>query len=133
MRAIVLGSIFLIWFCGTCVFAAEEPLPLDCFDPFKSAPAAVKQTLGHFYRTEASGEQLQAASQAMRELGNAATACRVAVQAPGVDHNLSQEWISLHMWINRIADFMYLNARGRNTVNWKDEYADFASLYEIDV
>ena len=45
---------------------------------------------------------------------------------------MTREWLSLHMWINRIADFVYLNAKGRTHVNWKLEYADFAALYEIE-
>jgi hypothetical protein len=132
MRAVVLISFLLVGVCPIGAAEGDTPVSFNCHDPLKSAPAAVKGTLGQFYRTNASAEQLNSATATLRELSSAATACRVQVQVPGISRELTQEWMSLYMWINRIADFMYLNARGHETVNWKDEYADFASLYEFE-
>jgi len=110
----------------------------DCDDPLQSAPLAIKKTLGDLYRIEPSKAQLDAASADLKQLLSAASFCRIRSQSPSAHADaqakqaLTREWLSLHMWINRIADFVYLNAKGRNTVNWKDEYTEFASLYEFE-
>ncbi|MGR9089588.1 MAG: hypothetical protein ACU85U_03290 [Gammaproteobacteria bacterium] len=125
---------------GTFPVLADDKSPprVDCSDPLQSAPTAVKQALGNLYRIEPSAAQLNAASVALKDLMSAASYCRIEAQSPSAhadaraDRDLTREWLSLHMWINRIADFVYLNAKGRTHVNWKQEYADFAALYEIE-
>lgn len=119
--------------------ADDKPAPrVDCNNPLQSAPIAVKHALGDLYRIEPSADQLNAASATLKDLMSAASYCRIEAQSPIAhadalaDRDLTREWLSLHMWINRIADFVYLNAKGRTHVNWKREYADFAALYEIE-
>jgi len=119
--------------------ADDKPAPrFDCNDPLQSAPIAVKHALGDLYRIEPSVAQLDAATAALKDLMSAASYCRIEAQSPSAHADaqanrvLTREWLSLHMWINRIADFVYLNAKGRTHVNWKLEYADFAAVYEIE-
>ena len=136
------SALFVIMFLlvGTSpAMADDKPSPrFDCNNPLQSAPIAVKQALGDLYRVEPSAAQLNAASAALNDLMSAASYCRIEAQSPiahtdaRADGDLTREWLSLHMWINRIADFVYLNAKGRTHVNWKQEYADFAALYEIE-
>jgi hypothetical protein len=138
MRSALLLIVMLV--AGIAPLAADDkPAPrFDCSDPLKSAPIAVKHALGELYRIEPSPAQLDAASAALGDLLSAASYCRIEAQSPSAhanaraDRDLTREWLSLHMWVNRIADFVYLNAKGRTHVNWKQEYADFAALYEIE-
>ena len=133
MRSALL--LIVMFVAGVAPLSADDkPAPrFDCSDPLKSAPIAVKHALGELYRIEP-----DAASAALGDLLSAASYCRIEAQSPSAhanaraDRDLTREWLSLHMWINRIADFVYLNAKGRTHVNWKLEYADFAALYEIE-
>ncbi len=43
------------------------------------------------------------------------------------------EWMMLHQWITRFADFVSLNAKGQYRVDWEAEYAEFAELYELEI
>ena len=138
MRSVLfLIAMFMV---GTApAMADNKPGPhVDCNNPLQSAPIAVKHALGELYRIEPSADQLNAASVTLKDLMTAASYCRIEAQSPiahadaRANRDLTREWLSLHMWINRIADFVYLNARGRMHVNWKREYADFAALYEIE-
>lgn len=132
--------IFVLLLIGTSPASADDKSSprFDCNNPLQSGPVAVKHALGELYRIEPSTAQLNAASAALKDLMSAASYCRIEAQSPiahadaRANGDLTREWLSLHMWINRIADFVYLNAKGRTHVNWKQEYADFAALYEIE-
>jgi hypothetical protein len=129
--AIISGSI-------TYAFAAsdseEKAKHLDCADPLKGAPLAVKNALGHLYRKQAPAEKLTEAHVALTSLVAQSTNCRINVQSSGKasDRSLVREWVSLHDWINRLADFVYLESIGRRRVDWQLEYADFAKIYEFE-
>ncbi len=133
--------LFIVMYAGTALPALavdNSPPGLDCKDPLRSAPVAIKYALGDLYRIESTTAQLDAASVALKDLMSAASYCRIEAQSPiahsdaRANGDLTREWLSLQMWINRIADFVYLNSKGRTHVNWKHEYADFAALYEIE-
>lgn len=134
MRTMIHAFVIVFSMVQGVAFANESTLSFDCDDPLNSAPAAVKQTLTDLYRIEASATDLNGAIEKLRVLVSEAQNCRVAAQSPlaKTERELTQEWMALYTWINRIADFMYLNAKGRDHVDWKREYADFASLYEIE-
>jgi len=138
MTNAVIRSVMVLLFTLPAIAAENQKPAFDCADPLQSAPSAVKQTLGGLYRIEPSAAQLNNASAALKGLISAASYCRIQAQSPSAhadahaDQKLTREWFSLHMWLNRIADFVYLNAKGRTHVNWKEEYADFAALYEIE-
>ncbi|MFT4564102.1 MAG: hypothetical protein ACI9BW_003864 [Gammaproteobacteria bacterium] len=137
MRRTMLATILLLSVVssGSVSAADDEPRKhLDCSDPLKAAPAAVKGALGHLYHKEASIEKLVEAHAALNSLVSDATNCRLNAQsaARGSDGTLVREWISLHDWINRLADFVYLKSIGRGRANWEIEYADFAKLYEFE-
>jgi hypothetical protein len=130
------------WICSLCLCvpvecAAAEPArqTFDCDQPLNSAPREIKRVLGALYGADSSGPELLAASDELQQLASSATYCRVRVQSPssGSDRSLAGEWIALHQWITRIADFLYLNAKGEYRVNWKDEYVEFAELYEFEL
>ena len=115
---------------------AEEPRPqFNCGDPLKTVPGAINYTLGELYHGESSAEKLLAASDELRQLVSVAIDCRVYAQSPssGSPQELVTEWYGLNLWINRLADFVYLNAKGKNHVDWKVEYAEFAELYEFEI
>lgn len=125
---------------GLCCAAPHAPAEqrearLDCDDPLHSGPAEIKRVLGTLYHAPARGAQLTAAAQELEQLVTAATYCRVRMQSPssGASREMIAEWVMLHQWINRIADFVSLNASGEYRVDWKAEYADFASVYEFEV
>ncbi len=127
---------------AACVFAPapwtaqaeDKQASLACDTPLQSAPRAVKETLGPLYRIAGSPEQLSAASNALKELVDAATFCRISAQSPSTEspRELAGEWYSLHQWLSRLADFLYLNSRGRGRVDWKIEYEAFATVYEFE-
>jgi len=137
MRGTSAGWILSLCLCVVVECAAAEPARqiLDCDQPLNSGPNAINQVLGALYRADSSGPELLAASGELQQLAESATYCRVRVQSPssGSDRSLAGEWISLHQWITRIADFLYLNGKGEYRVNWKDEYAEFAGLYEFEI
>ena len=114
--------------------AAADDSPFDCDDPVHSGPRVVKLTLGKLYRIEPTVDELNVASADLKALISAATFCRIKAQSPlaGGSQSLTREWFALQMWLNRIADTVYHNARGRTHVDWKREYADFAEIYEIE-
>jgi hypothetical protein len=120
---------------GQAGIAAEARPEFDCADPLKSVPGAINHTLGGLYHSEPLPEQLLAASEELRQLVLAATNCRVYAQSPtsGSAQELVTEWYGLNLWITRLADFLYLNAKGKVHVNWKIEYADFAELYGFEI
>jgi len=95
---------------------------------------AVKNALGSLYRQDPPVEKLVEAHAALTNIVSDATNCRLNSQssASATDGDLVREWISLHDWISRLADFVYLKSIGRGRVDWELEYADFAQLYEFD-
>ena len=137
MREISTSWILSLCLCAVveCAAAEQTGKKLDCDQPLNSAPNEIKRLLGALYHTDSTGPELLAASDELQQLANSATYCRVRVQSPsnGSDRSLAGEWISLHQWITRIADFLYLNAKGEYRVNWKDEYVQFAELYEFEL
>jgi hypothetical protein len=137
MHGTTAGWILSLCLCVALECAVAEPTGqiFDCDQPLNSGPNAMKRVLGELYRADSSGPELLTASADLQQLAESATYCRVRVQSPssGSDRNLAGEWISLRQWITRIADFPYLNAKGEYRVNWKDEYAEFAELYEFEI
>ncbi len=125
------------WLCylAACTAAESAEPPLDCDDPVNSGPAAVRQILGALYRAEVEAVQLALASEELDHLVVAATYCRAHVQSPGsgASRDVAIEWMMLHQWITRFADFVSLNAKGQYRVDWEAEYAEFAELYELEI
>jgi hypothetical protein len=107
---------------------------LDCADPLNVGPRAVKKVIGHLYRNDPPAAKLTEAHAALTMLVGDATNCRINMQSSGnaADKSLVREWASLHDWIKRIADFVYLESIGRSRVDWELEYADFAKIYEFE-
>ena len=136
MRLNATGLMLYICMMCTGIACAEESETetLDCNAPLHAAPAAIKRTLGPLYRKNPPIEKLDAAYLKLRELVSGATNCRLHVQSPGSgsDRNLVREWISLHDWLSRLADFVYLESIGKARVDWEIEYADFADTYEFE-
>ncbi len=138
MRSALLLIVMFLGGTSAALAVDNSPPGFDCKDPLHSAPVAIKYALGDLYRIEPTTAQLDTASSALKDLMSAASYCRIEAQSPiahtdaRADRDLTREWLSLQMWINRLADFVYLNAKGRTHVNWKQEYADFAALYEIE-
>ncbi len=136
-RKIRINWIFVsLLFAGGHGAIAAEPRPeFDCGDPLKTVPGAINYTLGELYHSEPPAEKLLAASDELRQLVSVATDCRVYAQSPssGSAKELVTEWYGLNLWINRLADFVYLNAKGKDHVDWKREYAEFAELYEFEI
>lgn len=129
--------ILSLWLCaaGQAALAGPAKSMLDCADPLMSGPAAVQRILGGLYRVEADERQLAAAKVELQRLAATVTYCRVWVQSPssGSNRQTAAEWVSLFQWINRLADFVSLRANGGDRVDWKDDYADFAALYEFEI
>lgn len=130
------GRILLLCLCAASHDALAEPTKskLDCADPFISGPAAVKHILGGLYRAEADKQRLIAAAAALQELAATVTYCRIWAQSPssGSNRRTAAEWVSLFQWVNRLADFVSLQAQGDDRADWKGDYAVFAELYEFE-
>jgi hypothetical protein len=127
-------SVCLVNF-GTLLAADDKEQPrLDCSNPLKTGPSAVKKALGHLYHQEQPAEKLVEAHAALSNIVSDATNCRLNSQsaAKGTDGDLVREWISLHDWASRLADFVHLKSIGRARKDWEVEYADFAKLYKFD-
>lgn len=135
-KRILILAIAVCLASSSAIFAADDQQrqPLDCSNPLKVAPMAVKNALGPLYQQDPPVEKLVEAHAALTSLVSDATNCRLNSQssASSTDGDLVREWISLHDWINRLADFVYLKSIGRGRVDWELEYADFAQLYEFD-
>ncbi|MEQ8662579.1 MAG: hypothetical protein RLW62_17340 [Gammaproteobacteria bacterium] len=62
--------------------------------------------------------------------------CRAVVQSgerPDAERQAHiGEWHSLNQWLYRLVNFVGLNARGDDSVSWRDEYALFAEVYEFE-
>lgn len=120
---------------------------LDCADPLNSAPVAVKGILDPLYKGRAARNQLVTASERLYDLSNTAGACqievylRATVAADGwplnVDGQKQQrnavEWRALNQWLSRLANIIGLHATGVDRLDWKDEYARFAEIYEFKI
>ena len=42
------------------------------------------------------------------------------------------EWHALNQWLYRLVNFVGQNARGDDSVSWREEYALFAEVYEFE-
>ncbi|MEQ8497245.1 MAG: hypothetical protein RLW42_23755, partial [Gammaproteobacteria bacterium] len=62
--------------------------------------------------------------------------CRAVVQSgerPDADRQAHiGEWHSLNQWLYRLVNFVGQNARGDDSVSWREEYALFAEVYEFE-
>ena len=135
MSAGLVRLLLAVSLCSAALHAGAEgsALQLDCADPSHAGPDAIKQILGGLYHAAPAGGLATAAPE-LQQLVSAATYCRARVQSPwgGIDRRMTHEWVALHLWIDRLAGFVALNASGDYRVDWKREYADFAAIYEFD-
>ena len=62
--------------------------------------------------------------------------CRAVAQSAEIPDDNRQEhvaeWHALNQWLDRLVNFVGLNARGDASVSWRDEYALFAEIYEFE-
>lgn len=106
----------------------------DCKDPVSGAQRAVKDTVGPLYANGADQVQLESAANQLDRFITDATYCRIALQssAQRADPAIIGEWLSLHQWLNRLADTFARSASDSTYTKWKDEYTLFAEVYEFE-
>ena len=96
----------------------------------------IKTVLGPLYAAAENVETLAATHRELAELLLEIGHCRAVAQSGEIpdDHRQEHvaEWHALNQWLDRLVNFVGLNARGDTSVSWRDEYALFAEIYEFE-
>ena len=119
-------------------------LPIGAWDevgngcPYTADDVAprIKAVLGPRYATSDDATALEASFRELEVLLLDIGHCRAVVQSgerPDGDRQAHiGEWHSLNQWLYRLVNFVGQNARGDDSVSWRDEYALFAEVYEFE-
>jgi hypothetical protein len=124
------------WLCAIAAWAAEEDE--GCAHHAVDVAPRIKAVLGpHYAKAADDSAALQTSFRELEILLLEIGHCRAAAQS--IEHAASDgrqaeimEWHTLNQWLYRLVNFVGLNARGDNSVNWRDEYSLFAEVYEFE-
>lgn len=107
-----------------------------CDHTIVSVPQTVQAILTPAY-TGAAGVNLKDVARKMEILMLEAGHCRAITQSfeNQSDTKATEliEWHSLNQWLYRLANFVGLNSRGDNSIDWREEYKLFAEVYELSI
>lgn len=131
-----LAGLVLIASCGG-IAAADPAGGPGCQHTYATVPGSVRTILEPFYTGTSPADELAGASARLRTLMTEANLCRVMIMTPDNDSASKQhdimEWHSLNQWLERLTNFVGLNATGHTNVNWREEYELFAEVYELEI
>ena len=119
---------------GTMTWAADRSDDGGCGHTLESVPKEIQQTLTPAYKGN-SVVDLKGVAKALSVLMLEVGQCQGMFQSEAyVSKTKNQEiaeWQSLNQWLYRLVNFVDQEARGKPTVNWREEFQSFAQVFEL--